>query len=146
MGMDTHNPSGMLWIAMAMAKEAPTAGSSSVATKVARPSGKLWMPIARAVIMPMDSNLLSFVVSSALGGSSAAAGAPAAAAARLRSISSKTPSSSSQHGARSGAGSAMCLRGSDAWCAERFGSSQCTSASNPLMKPMPPKRAAVAIK
>ena len=40
----------------------------------------------------------------------------------------------------------MCLRGSDAWCAERFGSSQCTSASNPLMKPMPPKRAAVAIK
>ena len=40
----------------------------------------------------------------------------------------------------------MCLRGSDAWCAERFGSSQCTSASNPLMKPIPPNKAAVAMR
>ena len=40
----------------------------------------------------------------------------------------------------------MCLRGSDAWCAERFGSSQWTSASRPLMKAMPPNKAAVAIK
>ena len=40
----------------------------------------------------------------------------------------------------------MCLRGSDAWCADRFGSSQWTSASRPLMKAMPPKSAAVAIR
>ena len=40
----------------------------------------------------------------------------------------------------------MCLRGSDAWCAERFGSSQWTSASRPLMKAMPPNKAAVAIR
>ena len=40
----------------------------------------------------------------------------------------------------------MCLRGSDAWCAERFGSSQWTRASRPLMKAMPPNKAAVAIK
>ena len=40
----------------------------------------------------------------------------------------------------------MCLRGSDAWCAERFGSSQWTSASRPLMKAMPPNKAAVAMR
>ena len=40
----------------------------------------------------------------------------------------------------------MCLRGSDAWCADRFGSSQCTRASRPDMKPMPPKSAAVAMR
>jgi len=45
-----------------------------------------------------------------------------------------------------GAGSAMCLRGSEAWCAERFGSSQWTRASKPPMNAMPANRAAVAAK
>ena len=40
----------------------------------------------------------------------------------------------------------MCLRGSDAWWADRFGSSQWTRASRALMKAMPPNKAAVAMR
>ena len=77
MGIATHTPSGMLWIAIAMpeaeaaAREwklrntriarriarspsaTPIDGSSTVAMKVARPSGKLWSAIATAVSAPI---------------------------------------------------------------------------------------------
>eukprot|EP00968_Pinguiococcus_pyrenoidosus_P002592 scaffold145_cov261-Pinguiococcus_pyrenoidosus.AAC.20 len=52
-------PSGTLWIAMAIASEMPTLGSSSVATNVARPSGKLCRPMARAVMTPMRLSFAS---------------------------------------------------------------------------------------
>jgi hypothetical protein len=44
--------SGMLCSAMAMAMTMPAVGSASVPTKVARPSGRLWMPMARAASRP----------------------------------------------------------------------------------------------
>mmetsp|Transcript_29552 Transcript_29552/g.91369 ORF Transcript_29552/g.91369 Transcript_29552/m.91369 type:complete len:255 (+) Transcript_29552:405-1169(+) len=162
MGIDTHKPSGMLWIAMAMAKDAPTAGSSRVATNVARPSGKLWIPMANAVIMPMSARRGSlvdapFVDSSTSRGARAASASPAASAGigapaprggefLRRAISSQTASSISWQCtcAFGGASSAMYFAGSDAACAARFGSRRCTSTSSAAMKSMPANSAPVA--
>ena len=47
-------------MAMATARTPPTLGSSKVATKVANPSGKLWRPIAKAVLSDMRIKCLSF--------------------------------------------------------------------------------------
>mmetsp|Transcript_38069 Transcript_38069/g.77468 ORF Transcript_38069/g.77468 Transcript_38069/m.77468 type:complete len:209 (-) Transcript_38069:119-745(-) len=58
MGNATHSPSGMLWMPIAMARTAPTPGSSRAATKVASPSGKLCMPIASAVLIPIRTSFL----------------------------------------------------------------------------------------
>mmetsp|Transcript_11975 Transcript_11975/g.27745 ORF Transcript_11975/g.27745 Transcript_11975/m.27745 type:complete len:219 (-) Transcript_11975:218-874(-) len=63
MGIATHKPSGMLWIAMATPRLAPDEMSSTVARKVARPSGKLCTPMASAVITPIR---VSFFCSKAL--------------------------------------------------------------------------------
>mmetsp|Transcript_118645 Transcript_118645/g.281606 ORF Transcript_118645/g.281606 Transcript_118645/m.281606 type:complete len:239 (+) Transcript_118645:178-894(+) len=46
MGAATARPSGMLWMAMAKAMEGPKVGSATAATKVARPSGKLCKAMA----------------------------------------------------------------------------------------------------
>jgi hypothetical protein len=48
---------GMLWRAMATAMATPREGSWRAARKVARPSGKLWMAMARAVNRPMRMSL-----------------------------------------------------------------------------------------
>ena len=45
------------YLAMAIAIATPRAGSRMAARKVARPSGKLWMPMASAVNIPMRSSL-----------------------------------------------------------------------------------------
>ena len=51
--MDTHTPSGMLCRAMAKARAPPREGEERVATKVARPSGKLWRAMASPVSSPI---------------------------------------------------------------------------------------------
>ena len=57
----------MLWRAIATARAAPSEGEERAATKVARPSGKLWMPIAKpttrnnkSVIVPIAPFTLKF--------------------------------------------------------------------------------------
>ena len=47
----------MLWMAIATAIATPSAMLSTADVKVAIPSGKLWMPMANAVIMPMRISL-----------------------------------------------------------------------------------------
>ena len=59
-GIETAIPSGMLCMAMATAMAIPSVGFSTAVAKVAMPSGKLWMPIARAVISPMRISLAFF--------------------------------------------------------------------------------------
>ena len=51
--MATQIPSGMLCTAIATASATPSLASARAATKVARPSGKLWSAMAHAVRKPI---------------------------------------------------------------------------------------------
>lgn len=53
MGTATATPSGMLCNAIARATGNATCRSVRPAMNVAKPSGKLWMPMARAVTVPV---------------------------------------------------------------------------------------------
>ena len=50
----------MLWMAIAAAMAIPSVGLSIADMKVAIPSGKLWIPMTRAVISPMRISLRSW--------------------------------------------------------------------------------------
>mmetsp|Transcript_14662 Transcript_14662/g.47089 ORF Transcript_14662/g.47089 Transcript_14662/m.47089 type:complete len:215 (+) Transcript_14662:297-941(+) len=75
-GIATQSPSGTLWTAMATPREAPTFSSSRVARKVASPSGKLCIPMARAVSNPIRASLFFSLSDSSIFWSSALLAAP----------------------------------------------------------------------
>ena len=52
----------MLWMAMAMAMLMPSLGLERAPTKVAKPSGKLWMAIARAENKPVRSKVCDWAL------------------------------------------------------------------------------------
>lgn len=68
-GTATAMPSGMLCSAIATVIAMATDGSPSAEAKVAKPSGKLWIAMARAVSMPVRSSR-----ESAAGAANAASG------------------------------------------------------------------------